>query len=202
MVKAIGKQNRLLLFVALFCSLVFASAFGMSQGDYRIAGNVETFEPVNGSASPQSAKHTDASGTVITDATAATEQNTATDDAALQLLADIRVHSAEELMQLLSRVDRLFLQNEARPENIKPVVFLLHGEEARTLFKSQYRENKNVVDLAAKLSAFGVVDIKVCERWAGNKGLDVSNLQPFVGTVPYAPAEQRQLLGEQGYVYF
>ncbi len=81
------------------------------------------------------------------------------------------------------------------------MVFLLHGEEAKTLFRQNYSANKRVVDLAARLSAFGVVDIKVCETWAGNNSLDTSRLQPFVGTVPLAPAEAQRLKA-RGYTSF
>lgn len=121
---------------------------------------------------------------------------------ALGLLADIRVHDADELLSTLMRVDELFERGDIAVGTDLPVVFLLHGNEAKTLYRDQYEQNKAVVDLAAKLSAFGVVDIKVCERWAGNQGLDKSNLQPFVGTVSFAAAEKRRLLEEQGYIYF
>lgn len=120
----------------------------------------------------------------------------------LGLLADIRIHSAEELLEVLMQVDNLFAQGEIQAGVDQPIVFLLHGNEAKTLFKSAYSQHKKVVDLAARLSAFAVVDIKVCETWMGGSGLDKNNLQPFVGTVPYAVAEERRLLKEQGYTYF
>jgi len=179
----------LLFWAAMACSNAIAGEFGMKP-----EANSEVVDAKNIEASLKTTQIVEKNNLVETPITDTNE--------ALQLLADIRVHSAEELMQMLDRVDRLYLQGEVPPESIQPVVFLLHGDEARTLFKSQYREHKEVVDLAARLSAFGVVDIKVCERWAGNKGLDVSNLQPFVTTVPFAPEERRRLLDEKGYVYF
>ena len=123
------------------------------------------------------------------------------DSERLKLLADIRVHSAEELEKVLSRVNKLFLEGGI-DERHDPVVFLLHGEEARTLYKQNYTRNKNVVDLAAKLSAFDVVDIRVCEVWSEGKGLDNNRLQPFVETVPFAPSEKKRLVREEGYQYF
>jgi len=120
----------------------------------------------------------------------------------LRWLADIRVHSADELGQILNRVDRLLQTGAIAPGMRKPVVFLLHGNEARVLFKKNYLQYKAVVDTAARLSAFAVVDIKVCEQWMGSQGLNKNNLQPFVKTVPFAPAAKTRLLTEQDYVSF
>lgn len=122
-------------------------------------------------------------------------------DEQLKLLADIRVHSAEELERILKRVDELADQRGSQ-QNTAPVVFLLHGEEAKTLYKNNYQTHRSVVDLAAKLSAFELVDIRVCEVWAGKQGLDNQLLQPFVDTVPYAPSERKRLVKEDGYNYF
>lgn len=120
----------------------------------------------------------------------------------LNLLADIRVHSADELLHTLTQVEEIFDKGGIPSGTDSPVVFLLHGNEAKTLFKQNYKQYKSVVDKAARLSAFGVVDIKVCETWADNKGLPVKNLQPFVATVPFVPSEKKRLLNEEGYTYF
>ena len=122
-------------------------------------------------------------------------------DEQLKLLADLRIHSAEELERVLLRVDEL-ASDPQRDQDAAPVVFLLHGEEARTLYRDNYHAHRAVVDLAAKLSAFELVDIRVCEVWADNKGLDNQLLQPFVGTVPFAPREKKRLVKEEGFQYF
>ena len=83
-----------------------------------------------------------------------------------------------------------------------PVVFLLHGDEARILFKSQYGSNKPIVDLAAKLSALNVVNIKVCDIWMKKNNLYSGDLQPFVGIVGDAITETRRLLATENYKYF
>lgn len=118
----------------------------------------------------------------------------------LTLLADIRVHSVGELNRVLKRVENLFERGDIT-SNDSPVIFLLHGEEARSLFIENYSAHKDTVDIAAKLSAFGVAEIKVCETWMGGNGLDKNNLHPFVGSVPYVPEEKRALL-KRGAQYF
>lgn len=136
-----------------------------------------------------------------TKSVASVNQETEPELDALKVVADIRVHTAQELEGALSRVEAMF-DNGGIREQDEPVIFLLHGDEARTLYRQNYGEHKDVVDLAAKLSAFGVVDIKVCESWSDHHSLDRNRLQPFVETVPFAPAEKRRLLEEEGYNYF
>ena len=82
------------------------------------------------------------------------------------------------------------------------MVFVLHGPEAKGLLLSKYHKNQSVMDMAARLSAFELVDIRVCRTWMGGNGVDESDLPPFVTTVPYGPAEIERLLEQQNYVYF
>lgn len=121
---------------------------------------------------------------------------------ATQYLADIQIHSSAELLEILQRVEQLTANTATQPQSDNPVVFLLHGKEARSLLQQNYQQNRQLVDLAARLAAFEVVDIKVCEVWMDNQRLDKTQLQPFVGTVPFAPAEKKRLVEERGYQYF
>jgi intracellular sulfur oxidation DsrE/DsrF family protein len=70
------------------------------------------------------------------------------------------------------------------------------------LLRQSYLENKQLVDLAASLSALGVVEIKACETWMGGNSVDPSTLQPFVQTVSYGPGEVRRLVNDEGYIRF
>ncbi|WP_019529817.1 hypothetical protein [Dasania marina] len=115
-------------------------------------------------------------------------------------LARIELHTAAELYALLQRSEQLFMLSQQAPA--VPVAFVLHGPEAEVFFRGQYRRHQDLVDLAAKLSAFKVVDIKVCRTWMGMHSLDAQQLLPFVGTVPLGPVEEQRLLNQQGYNYF
>lgn len=117
-------------------------------------------------------------------------------------LAEIELHTAEELHSVLKRADKLFSDGDFKTGSSPPVAFILHGAEANALQQSKYQQNKALVDLAARLSAFQVVDIKVCETWMKGQKIDAKTLPPFIGTVPYAPDAKKRLLEEQGYVYF
>ena len=117
-------------------------------------------------------------------------------------IARIELHTADELMGSLRRAEMLQQEGAFKVGVDAPIAFVLHGPEAESLFVSHYADNKTLVNLAARLTAFKVVDIKVCETWMGSRALDSSQLPPFIGTVPYGPAEEKRLLKQERYVYF
>lgn len=116
-------------------------------------------------------------------------------------LARIELNTTTELLELLQRAESLG-DKHASTSEFEPVVFVLHGPEAKAFLKENYRSNKPVVDLAARLSALNWVRIDVCETWLGGNQLSIEHLQPFVGTVPSGPAETKRLVEEASYQYF
>lgn len=119
-----------------------------------------------------------------------------------QYLAEIELHTAQELRTLLERADELLAGGGLPLDSPIPVTFVLHGPEVKILLRQNYLSNKATVDLAARLSALGVVDIKACETWMGGASVAVEDLQPFVQTVPFGPSEINRLVKEQSYLYF
>ncbi len=117
-------------------------------------------------------------------------------------LAEIVLHTEEEFRGVLQRAEELLLAGEVEQQGQPQVAFVLHGPEVYLLLKQNYRDHREVVDLAARLSALGVVDIKVCRTWMGGNSVREEELQPFVTTVPFALAETRRLLEEEGYIRF
>ncbi len=117
-------------------------------------------------------------------------------------VAAIELHTTAELHAVLERADQLLADGHALQSEPASVTFVLHGPEAKSLLRQNYLQNKATVDLAARLSALGVVDIKACETWMGGNGVNPDNLQPFVGTVNYGPKEISRLVEEEGYLFF
>jgi intracellular sulfur oxidation DsrE/DsrF family protein len=115
-------------------------------------------------------------------------------------LANIELHTTAELFDVLQRSEMLFDDGELAQQS--PVAIVLHGAEARAFLRKDYSQNKSLVNLAAKLTALGAVDIQVCEVWMGSQSLDAKKLQPFVGIVTYGPSEIRRLVAEENYIYF
>lgn len=116
-------------------------------------------------------------------------------------VARILNDSPEEVADALSRAEKLYANGEL-PQGANPISIILHGPEVEIFFKDKYDEYKKIVDLAAKLSAFGVVDVRVCETRTGVMGRDRSSVHSFIGTVPFGPSEVKRLLDQQSYVYF
>ena len=110
--------------------------------------------------------------------------------------------SHDELNGLLLRAESLFDSGDLKPGVDAPVAFVLHGAEAKLLLSKNYQANKPLVDLAARLSAFKVVNIKVCRTWMGGEGIKQSQLPPFISTVRFGTEEEQRLMKQENYVYF
>jgi intracellular sulfur oxidation DsrE/DsrF family protein len=105
------------------------------------------------------------------------------------------------LAAALELADRFFLDQAS---GVVPgaVVMVLHGSEVAAFLRRNYRQYRSVIDLSARLSALGVVDIRICETRLRALGEDASALLPFVTTVPYGPAEIDRLLTQEKFSVF
>ena len=113
-------------------------------------------------------------------------------------LFDVTQNTKEELKELLARIDEIM---EASPEMFDEleIVMVLHGPDINLFTENNYTMNKELVDLAEKLDAFKVVDMKVCETTMDSLGVNNTELPSFIETVPYA-LDTINDLREQGYV--
>lgn len=116
-------------------------------------------------------------------------------------VARILNNSPEEVADALARVEKLYGEGKLS-QGANPIAIILHGPEVEIFFKDNYEEYKLIVDLAARLSAFGVVDVRVCETQTGIMGRSRSSIHSFIGTVPFGPTAIKRLLDQQNYVYF
>ena len=105
------------------------------------------------------------------------------------------------LAAALERAERLFLDQES---DVAPdaIVMVLHGSEVVAFLRRNYRQYRSVIDLSARLSALGVVDIRICETRLRALGEEASALLPFVTTVPYGPGEIERLLTQEKFSVF
>ena len=117
-------------------------------------------------------------------------------------VADFELQSTEQFQETLRRAEQLMVKGVAPQDGEARVTFVLHGPVIRNLLRENYLENKELVDLAASLSALDVIEIKACQTWMGSHRVDEAQLQPFVGTVPYGAAEVERLVREEDYIYF
>lgn len=115
-------------------------------------------------------------------------------------VAKIQAHTPDEVASILKRADKL-VDEQGNLTDLEPIALILHGQEANAFLRENYGVHKELVDLAAKLDAFDVVDIQVCEAWMSMNKISEGELPAFVNTVPYGPREEKRLLGT-GYIYF
>jgi len=92
--------------------------------------------------------------------------------------------------------------NENSDHSLPPVVMMLHGEEAHRFVRGNYEDNKDLVDQTAKLAAYGILDVKICETWMRNNNYSATDLFPFVQGVPLGTAEIERLSSDEGYVEY
>ena len=110
---------------------------------------------------------------------------------------DISVHTIDELRDVLQRAEELVSQpkSASQPANI---ALMLHGPEIKYFSIGQYAQYKDVVDLAAKLDAYNVVELKMCETAMKDFGIKKNDIPSFIEFVPSGESELKQL-SRRGY---
>lgn len=112
---------------------------------------------------------------------------------------DINLHDPQELSRLLHRLDELAGTPNAA-SHAPRIALVLHGPEIEFFSIPWYEHYRELVDLAARLDAFRVIEVKACEARMKELGLTEEDLPGFIETVPYGPAEIERLEREEGYV--
>ena len=121
-------------------------------------------------------------------------------------VARINLKKTDQVYEALQRAEAYFQTEQQSATQVSPAVppiaFVIYGPDVGIFFRENYSAFKPIVDLAARLSALEVIDIKVCQVSYEKEGLDKSTLLPFVTTVPFGPAEVTRLLEDQQYDLF
>ena len=113
-------------------------------------------------------------------------------------LFDVTDHSIEELEALLVRAEEVSQTHPADFEDLE-IVMIIHGPDIDLFTSQNYEENKQLIDLASRLDAYDVIDMKVCEKTMSLRGVDREDIPSFIESVPYAPTEIKQRL-QDGYI--
>ena len=121
-------------------------------------------------------------------------------DAPLRAVIDISVHTLEGLKVLFDRAEELAMRPQAQGEEAS-IVLVLHGPEVEFFAISNYEKYKDIVDQAARLDAFDVVDVKICETMMDARGIERDDIPSFIEQVPLGPGEIERLV-RQGYIAF
>ncbi len=111
---------------------------------------------------------------------------------------DISLHDPEDLHLLLGRLEAL--SRQPNPQSRLPEISLvLHGPELNLFAIGNYADHRQLVDLAAKLDAFQLIEVKACRTMMRELKLEPEDMPAFIEIVPYGPDEVERLVGE-GYL--
>jgi len=114
------------------------------------------------------------------------------------IVFDISVHNVEQLRDILLRAEKIALEprSATQPATIS---IMLHGREIEYFTIDHYSQYRDIVDLAAKLDAYNVIEFKMCETAMKDFGIKKSNIPGFIEFVPNADVEIKEL-ARKGYV--
>jgi len=116
-------------------------------------------------------------------------------------VARVGLDDPEQVRAALERAEALYLSGGMQ-NGFPPITFILHGPEVAIFYKENYQKYKSIVDLAARLKAFEVVDVRVCATRMRSQDADETMVYPFIGTVIYGPKTLERLLTDKHYTYF
>jgi uncharacterized protein len=115
-------------------------------------------------------------------------------------LFDVTDHSIEELEALLTRAEEVSQSEIKSPEySDLEIVMVIHGPDIEWFTHENYQHNRQLIDLAARLDAHDVIDMKVCEQTMNSRGVGREDIPDFIESVPFAPLEIENRLKE-GYI--
>lgn len=107
---------------------------------------------------------------------------------------DLSVHDPQAMQALLERLDQLAQQPSPQSESAR-IALVLHGPELNYFTIRNYARHRDLVDLAAKLDAFQVIEVMACNTMMRQLGLQEEDMPAFIEIVPYGPDEVRRLVG-------
>lgn len=113
-------------------------------------------------------------------------------------LFDITDHSKDEFQALLARAEEISQTQTDDFSDLK-IVMIIHGPDIEWFTQQNYEQNQQLIDLAARLDANEIIDMKVCEQTMSNRGVDRKDLPSFIESVPFAPTEIKNRL-QEGYI--
>jgi len=116
-----------------------------------------------------------------------------------RFMVSVTLHKQKEIRSLLTRADELSKTMRGQG-NDSSIALILHGDEIRFFANSNYKQNRDIVDRAARLDGDKVIEIKVCKTKLHELGISDKEMPSFVEIIPYAPDEEKRLL-KQGYIY-
>lgn len=107
-------------------------------------------------------------------------------------LFDVSEHTIEEMESLLVRANDISeLEMHDYPD--LEIVMIIHGPDIDWFTPKNHERNRKLVNLAEKLDALDIIDMKVCEKTMQSRSIKPEDIPAFIEPVPYAPDEIKRL---------
>lgn len=107
---------------------------------------------------------------------------------------DVASHSRQNLLAVLKRANEVATDSSGNLKQLN-ITVVVHGRRVRWFDKQNYEENKELVDLAAKLDALDVINVKIDQQAMQEFGVQDENVPDFIERVPFAADEITRLQG-------
>jgi intracellular sulfur oxidation DsrE/DsrF family protein len=114
------------------------------------------------------------------------------------IVIDVVLHDRKAILNMLQRAETLAMTPNPA-ERPRQIALVLHGQEIENFRIKNYSDNRDIVDLAAKLDAFNVIDVRMCNTMMNLLNVEKQEIPAFIEIVPYGPAEVDRL-EQQGFI--
>ena len=111
----------------------------------------------------------------------------------------VTLHTPMEIEGLLARAEQLARTTRSTDRH-DGIALVLHGPEVEIFARKNYAKYRHIVDRAARLSAEGVIEVKMCQTEMRSRAIRDEDVPKFIEFVPYGPDEEERLQ-RRGYVY-
>lgn len=109
-----------------------------------------------------------------------------------QFVFDTSKYTATELLAFLERADEVAGMSLAEFDDLN-IAVVLQGSNIAMFARQNYEYNKKLVDLAARLDALRVIDLKICQHDLYSFGFSAGDFPAFIDRIPQASAEMQRL---------
>lgn len=117
-----------------------------------------------------------------------------------KVVFDVAVDTPEAIDVLLDRMSGLSVEYGADPFDAS-VVAVLHGPEMHFFTRDAFAGHEDLMRRAESLAVGGIIEFRMCERAAANRGIQPEDVHGFITMVPMGDAEIVKLQHEEGYAY-
>ena len=111
---------------------------------------------------------------------------------------EVSPDSPDDLDTLFTTLEAYLERGIPTPAQSEPVIVILHGAEAIPFTRQGFAAHRSLVDRAALLDAYRLIDVRMCRTWMDSNGIGPEDIPAFIETVPFAP-EEIQRLEAEGY---